>query len=147
MIKMLKNGKSIFKQFIISKDEMDKFEQEELKKEKKIVKNSWFSWLINYVPTPMIKIASDSKDKILILYNSKTNKVIRGSRKKVSKLKIREESKDNLIKNTRSLFELKKVNKAIKDKIIRDIRNLFELENKDYYKQIRVSNFYSNNYK
>ena len=35
---------------------------------------------------------------------------------------------------------------AIKDKIISDISYLFDLENEDYSKQIRVSNFYSNNY-
>ena len=28
---------------------MHKFEKEELKKERKVVKNSGFSWLINYV--------------------------------------------------------------------------------------------------
>ena len=34
---------------------MDKFEKEKkkrerVKKERKIVKNSWFNWLINYIP-------------------------------------------------------------------------------------------------
>ena len=36
----------------------------------------------------------------------------------------------------------------MKNKITRDIRNLFELEYKkgNYYKQVRVGNFWSNNY-
>ena len=36
---------------IIHENEMGKFEKEELKK-RKVVKNSWFDWLINYVPNP-----------------------------------------------------------------------------------------------
>ena len=40
----------------------------------------------------------------------------------------------------------KQKNKAIKDKIIRDIRNFVEKEEEDYYKPVRLSNFWSNNY-
>ena len=40
----------------------------------------------------------------------------------------------------------KQKNKAIKDKIIIDIRNCFEKEEEDYYKPVRVNNFWSNNY-
>ena len=32
---------------------MSKFEMEELKKEKKILKKSWLDWLINYIHTPI----------------------------------------------------------------------------------------------
>ena len=41
---------------------------------------------------------------------------------------------------------LKKENEAIKDRVKRDIRNLFEHEQEDYYKPVRVGNFWSNNY-
>ena len=42
---------------------------------------------------------------------------------------------------------LEKENKAIKDITLRDIRNLFENEEeKNYYKLVNVSNFWSNNY-
>ena len=37
---------------------MDKFEEKELKKERKTVKNSWndwYDWLINYIPKPTEK--------------------------------------------------------------------------------------------
>ena len=43
-------------------------------------------------------------------------------------------------------MQTKKGNKTITDKIICDIKNLFELENEDYYKPIRLDNFYSNHY-
>ena len=51
-------------------------------------------------------------------------------------------------KDIRNLFRLKKETKAIKDKILRGIKNFFEHEDKDeyYYKAVRVSNFWSNNY-
>ena len=38
-----------------------------------------------------------------------------------------------------------KIIKAIKGRIVRDIRSLFEQE-EDYYKPVRVGNFYSTNY-
>ena len=34
----------------------------------------------------------------------------------------------------------------MKDREIRDIRNFFEHEEEDYYKPVRVGNFWSNNY-
>ena len=50
--------------------------------------------------------------------------------------------KKNLIKNIRNVFRLEKENKGIKDKIPIDIKNLFE----EYYKSVRVNNFWSDNY-
>ena len=53
----------------------------------------------------------------------------------------------NLIKDIRNLFRLEKETKAIKDRILRDIKNLFEHEEEEnYYKPVKVSNFWSNNY-
>ena len=84
-----------------------------------------------------------------------------GKRKELEKDKKREDSiikdvknlfrrkkeiDDNKIKSIRNLFRLKKENEAIKDRIIRDIRNLFEQEKEDYYKPVRVGNFWSRNY-
>ena len=43
-------------------------------------------------------------------------------------------------------LQTKKENKAVKDIIIRDIRNLFEHEEENYYKPVRVNNFWNNNY-
>ena len=54
---------------------------------------------------------------------------------------------ENIIKDIRNLFRLEKETKAIKDRILRDIKNLFEHEEEEnYYKPVRVSNFWSNNY-
>ena len=49
---------------------------------------------------------------------------------------------ENIIKNIRNLFTLGKETKGIKDEIFRDIKNLFD----EYYKPVRVNNFWSNNY-
>ena len=64
---------------------------------------------------------------------------------------------ENIMKDIRNLFILKKdisklrqekETKTIKDRILRDIKNLFEHEEEEenYYKPVRVSNFWSNNY-
>ena len=45
-------------------------------------------------------------------------------------------------KDIRNLFRLKKESEAIKGKIVRDIRNLLEHEEEDYYKPVRVINFW-----
>ena len=52
------------------------------------------------------------------------------------------------IKGIRNLFGLEIETKAIKDRILQDIKNLFihEEEEENYYKPVRVSNFWSNNY-
>ena len=43
-------------------------------------------------------------------------------------------------------MKLKKENETIKGRIIRDIRDLFEQEKEDYYKPVRVGNFWSKHY-
>ena len=54
--------------------------------------------------------------------------------------------KENIIKDIRNIFRLEKETTAIKDGILRDIKNLFGHEEENYYKPVRVSNFWSNNY-
>ena len=67
-----------------------------------------------------------------------------GSGNRPSKLKIQNQYEDNRISIT-NLFKLNKENEAIKDQIIRNVRTLSEQEC-DYYKPIRVGNFWKNNY-
>ena len=55
------------------------------------------------------------------------------------------QSLENIIKSIRNIFKLEKKNEAIKDRVIRDIRTFFKQED-NYYKPIRVVNFWSNNY-
>ena len=52
------------------------------------------------------------------------------------------------IKFITNLFRLEKETNAIKNRILRDIKNLFEHEEEEenYYKPLRVSNFWSNKY-
>ena len=57
----------------------------------------------------------------------------------------KKQSEDNIIKSISNLFKLKKEYESIKDRIITDIRTLFKQED-DYYKPIRVGNFWNNNY-
>ena len=47
----------------------------------------------------------------------------------------------------KNLFRLKKEIESIEDRILRDTKNLFEnkIEESNYYKPVKVNNFYSNN--
>ena len=54
---------------------------------------------------------------------------------------------ENIIKDLRKFFRLEKKTKAIKSRILSDIKNISEHEEEDnYYKPVRVSNCWSNNY-
>ena len=68
-------------------DDMDKFEQKEMKKIKP-VKNTWYDWLINYFPEPIRKSVDGFKDKIVGLFKTNTHKqTVHGRGKKLSKPK------------------------------------------------------------
>ena len=62
--------------------------------------------------------------------------------------RLKKEQNYTAIKDIGNLFRLWKEIKAIKDKIVRYIKNLFqnEKEEENYYKPVRVNNFWSNNY-
>ena len=54
---------------------------------------------------------------------------------------------ENITNDVRNLFRLEKETKSIKDRILRYINNLFEdEEEKNYFKPVRVNNFWNNNY-
>ena len=53
---------------------------------------------------------------------------------------------ENIIKDIRNLFRLEIETKVIKDRIIRDIKNRLEHEEENYYKPVKVNNFWGNNY-
>ena len=53
-----------FKGIIVFIDDMDKFEEKEMK-EIRPIKNSWYDWLISYISEPVTKIVGGFKDKIL----------------------------------------------------------------------------------
>ena len=63
------------------------------------------------------------------------------------KQKKNEEIKDGILRDIRNLFRLEKENKAVKELILRDFRNIYEnKEEENYYKPVRVNNFWSNKY-
>ena len=52
---------------------MDKFKQTEMKKIRPI-KNTWYDWLINYIPEPIRKSVGGFKDKFITLLKTNTPK-------------------------------------------------------------------------
>ena len=96
--------------WIVSIDDMHKFEQKEVKKIRPI-KNTWYDWIIN--SEPIRKSVGGFKDKVISLFKTNTPKqTVHGRGKKLSIPKT---------KNIRNLFILKKKKGEAKDRIIRDI--------------------------
>ena len=61
--------------------------------------------------------------------------------------RLKKELKHTIIKDIKTLFRLEKETKAIKDRILTGIQNFFDhQEEANYYKPVRASNFWSNNY-
>ena len=66
---------------------MDKTEQKEIKKIR-LTKNTWYDWLINYIPEPIRKGLGGFKDKIVSLFKTNALKqTVYGRAKKLSKPK------------------------------------------------------------
>ena len=101
-------------------------------KKKRPTKITWYNWLINYIPVPVRKTVSGSKDKVVSPFKTNTPKdsdkqSVYGKEKKPSKRKTQKHfEQGNIIKNIRNSFKLKKENEAIKDQIIRNNRSLFQ---------------------
>ena len=114
------------KPITVSKNDMDKFEEQKMKQIRQIIKN-WFDQLIKQ--NVMGKKPKIIRDKL-------EDKIIND----IFKLFEMEEEKEHRKKKNQN-------EKIIKDKIIRDIKILFEQEKEeDYYEAKRVSNFWNNNY-
>ena len=56
-----------FKPIIVSIDDMDKFEQEKVKKIRPI-KNTWYDWLVNYIPELIRKSVGGFKEKTISFF-------------------------------------------------------------------------------
>ena len=97
----------------MSIDDIDKFEQKEMKKMRPI-KNTWYDLLIDYVPEPIRKSLGGFKDKIVTLFKTNTSKQpVYGRQKKLSKPKTQ---------NIRNPFILKKKKQEINERLIKDQR-------------------------
>ena len=70
----------LFKPIIVYIDDMDKFEQKEMRKIRPI-KNTWYDWLINYIPEPIRKSAGS------VFMTNAPKQTVYGRGKKLSKLK------------------------------------------------------------
>ena len=62
-----------FKPIILFMEDMDTFEQKEIKKIRPI-KNTWHHWLINYIPEPIRKSIGGFKDKVISVFNTSSSK-------------------------------------------------------------------------
>ena len=92
-----------YKPIIVSIDDIDKIEQKEIKKIRPI-KETWYIWLINYIPESIRKSVRGFKHKVISLFKTNTPKQkVYGRGKKLSKPKTQ-----NRIKN---LFYIKKEKK------------------------------------
>ena len=83
--------------------------------------DTWYDWFINYTPKPIRKTAYGLKDKFVRQRHTRimVKKTVYERRKKPIKLKIQNQSEDNIIKNKRNPFKLKKKMKQLK-RAIRD---------------------------
>ena len=106
---------------IVSIDDMDRFERKGMKKIRPI-KNTWYDWLINYIPKPIRKVVGGFMDNTVSLSKSKTSKqAVYGRGKKLSKPKKKQ--KKNEIR-----FYQKRIKKKSEDTVCRDIRTIFKAE-------------------
>lgn len=98
--KKVQNGKTNFKQITISKYKMDKFEKKKINNERKNYERivGLIGWLIMFEPNE--KIANNFKVFVI----QKLTKLFMVVKKKISKLKIQEESEDDIIQNIKTLF-------------------------------------------
>ena len=90
------------------------------------------------LPSKKNFFATDNDEKFKVWKNNIINDV-----RNLLRLKIVMD--DTVIKDMINLFRLKNENESIKERVISDIGNPFEHE-EDYYKSIRVGNFWSNIY-
>ena len=62
----------------MSQDDMDRLEKKEMKKIRPI-KNSWYDWLIKYIPEPIRNSVGGFKDKTVSLFKrTQLNKLCMG---------------------------------------------------------------------
>ena len=67
-------------------DDMDKSEKKEMKRIRTI-KNTWYNWLINYIPQSIRKSVGGFKDKVISLFRTNTPEKTVYGRKKIKQTK------------------------------------------------------------
>ena len=85
------------------------------------IKNTWYNWLIDYIPEPIRKSVCDFKNKIVSLFETNTRKqTVYGKEKKLRKLRKQ---------NIKKPFIYQKW-KKIKDRIIEILRDFLKQKKK-----------------
>ena len=84
---------------------MDTFGKKEMKKMRPI-KNSWYDWLINYIPEPIAKIVGGFKDKIVSLFITNTPKKSVYKKKNEKKTKKQNRKKTFYIRREQKIYKI-----------------------------------------
>ena len=59
---------------IVPINDMDKFESKKTMKKVRSIKNTWYDWLINYIPEPIRISIGGFKDKVISIFKKTTPK-------------------------------------------------------------------------
>ena len=109
-----------FKPIIASTDDMENFEEKEMKKVPPF-KNNWYVWLVNCISEPVRKSLGCIIDEFISLFKTNSpKKTVYGRGKKLNK------SEKTIINRFRNRFILKKEKKRIKYRTFSDIRAIFD---------------------
>ena len=109
-----------FKPIIASTDDMENFEEKEMKKVPPF-KNNWYDWLVNCISEPVRKSLGCIIDEFISLFKTNSpKKTVYGRGKKLNK------SEKTIINRFRNRFILKKEKKRIKYRTFSDIRAIFD---------------------
>ena len=95
----------------------------------RLIKNTWYNLLINYIPEPITKSVGGFKENVIRLVKTNSPKqTVYGRGTKLSKPKTQN--------NIKIPFLLKRKEKKVQNRIIRDILALFETEEEKKRKKL-----------
>ena len=105
----------------MNKNDIDRFEKEEMNKIRP-VKNTWYDWLIIYIPEPIRKSAGGFKvfltqthlKKLCMLEEKKANQENKMIKKPIISEENKEKNKDRMFRDIWTLFETEKEEKERK---------------------------------
>ena len=95
----------------------------------RLIRNTWYDLLINYIPEPITKSVGGFKENVIRLVKTNSPKqTVYGRGTKLSKPKTQN--------NIKIPFLLKRKEKKVQNRIIRDILALFETEEEKKRKKL-----------
>ena len=136
---------------MVSMDDMDKFQQKEMKKIRP-TKNTWHDWWINYIPEPIKKCLLSSTTKQTEYGRRKNHFILKKKKKEIEDGIVRDKwttsfETEQQKEERKKLGRKKQYNQRLfKHILIRDIKTCFEQQREeDYYKPETVNNFWRKN--